>query len=200
MALREILTHHGASAGVFMPDLSSDGALYVELKHEDHSSSIKREREIDLNMQVGADESEPNLKRLKLEPVSCSLKDNMAFDVKQDDSDVSIKREHCGHDLPAGQLNGQLDINSVKGEPESCIDGVLRPPEEAIHFTEPKSCHEDKGPSIPDLLRNLPENCELMNLIKVARHSWLRNCEFLQHCAIRFLCVLSLDRYGNTSF
>lgn len=197
MALREILTHHGASAGVFMPDLSSDGALYVELKHEDHSSSIKREREIDLNMQVGADESEPNLKRLKLEPVSCSLKDNMAFDVKQDDSDVSIKREHCGHDLPAGQLNGQLDINSVKGEPESCIDGVLRPPEEAIHFTEPKSCHEDKGPSIPDLLRNLPENCELMNLIKVARHSWLRNCEFLQHCAIRFLCVLSLDRFGD---
>ncbi|KAK7854444.1 tata-binding protein-associated factor btaf1 [Quercus suber] len=44
MALREILTHQGASAGVFMPDLSWDGALFVELKDKGISNTMKRER------------------------------------------------------------------------------------------------------------------------------------------------------------
>ena len=38
-----------------------------------------------------------------------------------------------------------------------------------------------------DMLKNIPENCELMNFVKVARNSWLKNCEFLQECAIHLL-------------
>ena len=45
MTLREILTHQGASAGVFMPDLSWDGALYIELEDKGISYTMKRERE-----------------------------------------------------------------------------------------------------------------------------------------------------------
>ena len=40
-----------------------------------------------------------------------------------------------------------------------------------------------------DMLKNIPENCELMNFVKVARNSWLKNCEFLQECAIHLLCL-----------
>ena len=45
IGLREILTHQGASAGVFMPDLSWDGALFVELEDKGISNTMKRERE-----------------------------------------------------------------------------------------------------------------------------------------------------------
>ena len=45
MALREIFTQQGASAGVFMPDLSWDGAVFVEVEDKGISNTMKRERE-----------------------------------------------------------------------------------------------------------------------------------------------------------
>ena len=45
IGLREILTHQGASAGVFMPDLSWDGALFVELEDKGISNTMGRERD-----------------------------------------------------------------------------------------------------------------------------------------------------------
>ena len=80
MALREIFTQQGASAGVFMPDLSWDGAVFVEVEDKGISNTMKRERErerererlIDLNMQVSADGLQPNLRRPKFEDVSSS--------------------------------------------------------------------------------------------------------------------------------
>ena len=76
MALREIFTQQGASAGVFMPDLSWDGAVFVEVEDKGISNTMKRERErerlIDLNMQVSADGLQPNLRRPKFENVSSS--------------------------------------------------------------------------------------------------------------------------------
>ena len=53
MALREIFTQQGASAGVFMPDLSWDGAVFVEVEdkgikyNEEREREREREREID---------------------------------------------------------------------------------------------------------------------------------------------------------
>ncbi|KAF5936237.1 hypothetical protein HYC85_027366, partial [Camellia sinensis] len=64
MALREILTHQGACAGVYMLDLSSDDPF---------SETKDKGREIDLNMQVLADEIEPNLKWPKVEDSSSPL-------------------------------------------------------------------------------------------------------------------------------
>nr|POF20768.1 tata-binding protein-associated factor btaf1 [Quercus suber] len=52
MALREIFTQQGASAGVFMPDLSWDGAVFVEVEDQDGL--------------------QPNLRRPKFEDVSSS--------------------------------------------------------------------------------------------------------------------------------
>ena len=52
MALREILAHQGASAGVFKPDSSMGGTLFIELEDKSIPNILKREREIGLNMQV----------------------------------------------------------------------------------------------------------------------------------------------------
>ncbi|KAG0475507.1 hypothetical protein HPP92_015193 [Vanilla planifolia] len=48
-----------------------------------------------------------------------------------------------------------------------------------------------------DLLSNSSVNSKLMKLMKLLRFSWTKNWELLQDCAIRFLCVLSLDRFGD---
>lgn len=69
MALREILTHQGASASVFKHDSRMSGTLFIELEDKSIPNILKRERDIDLNMQVSADEFVLNLKRPKLEDV-----------------------------------------------------------------------------------------------------------------------------------
>ncbi|GLT87547.1 hypothetical protein SLE2022_056260 [Rubroshorea leprosula] len=187
MALREILTHHGASAGVYLPDLNSDSSLHIELKDIDDATIIKREREIDLNMQVSVDESEPKLKRPKFEDVASPVMDKMVSSGEISDFGFNVKVEDDASCLPEVHVNGQLDLSSVKMDTESFNDGtVVYQSKEAVDMVEPK-----------DLQQNLPENFELINLVKLARHSWLKNCEFLQDCAIRFLCVLSLDRFGD---
>ncbi|XP_050252135.1 TATA-binding protein-associated factor BTAF1 isoform X1 [Quercus robur] len=197
MALREILTHQGASAGVFMPDLSWDSALFVELEDKGISNTMKREREIDLNMQVSSDGLQPDLKKPKFEDVSSSTMANIVSSSEVGNFDVCMKVDHEWN-LPSGLDNGQLNVTPVKVEPESFLDGACYSCEDAADTAEMKGYAEDKvSIGKADLLKNIPENCELMNFVKLARHSWLKNCEFLQECAIRLLCVLSLDRFGD---
>ncbi|KAK8545550.1 hypothetical protein V6N13_066828 [Hibiscus sabdariffa] len=197
MALREILTHHGASAGVYLPDLNSDDTLFLEVKDIDCSSKIKKEREIDLNIQVSPDELEPNLKRPKLEDESFPVMDKTISAGQHDGFDVAIKIEDTSWALPSGQFNGQLDISSMKIETEF-YDNDMMCQSKVGEVEEQKSYDDDRGAlANSDVLNDLPENFELRNLVKLARHSWLKNCEFLQDCAVRFLCVLSLDRFGD---
>ncbi|XP_061359384.1 TATA-binding protein-associated factor BTAF1 isoform X2 [Gastrolobium bilobum] len=200
MALREILTHQGASAGVFKRDSRFGGALFVELEDKSISNMLKREREIDLNIQVSADEFESNLKKPKLEDVSYSTPmDSVMTCSNQCDIEISISSETQGCNLPLDYGNGQFNGNSVDMDLESFSDGVHDACKEPANVAEQKGYSEDtKIPSGNlNVLRNLPQNCELMNMVKVARSSWLRNFEFLQDCVIRFLCVLSLDRFGD---
>ncbi|XAR57644.1 Nucleoplasmin ATPase [Bertholletia excelsa] len=193
MALREILTHQGACVGVIMPDLSSDGQLSFETKDKGNGTTMKREREIDLNMKVSPDETEANLKRPKIE---CSSSQLMEADIKSSSDDnlsVTVKAEGSGSNLSAAQSNGEFSYTTVKIELQSSTDE-----HENKNVGEAKDSHEDKSyMGNVGRLKCLPEDCELMNLIKLARHSWLKNCEFLQDCAVRFLCVLSLDRFGD---
>ncbi|CAK9182004.1 unnamed protein product [Ilex paraguariensis] len=189
MALREILTHHGACAGVFMPVLSCDGAFFPEPNDKVIAKKMKREREIDLNMQVSQDETEPILKRPKCQDASSQLTDTMISASSDGNINITVKVEDSGWNFSAGQPNGE---SSVKVEPQSYLDSTLCSSSELIDMGKGKSHYEDKGS-----LENIPENCEQMSLIKVTRHSWLKNYEFLQDCAIRFLCVLSLDRFGD---
>lgn len=196
MALREILTHQGASVGILMPDLGGDGVLLSELKDNGTRSTFKREKEIDLNMQVAADECVSAPKRLKLEDSSSQLLDVMNSSIINGCSDGSIKVEASGMNLGSQQANGELSASTVKVEYEPGVEssGCLS---EDLDGVRGKSFSEDKvSIGKTDLLNVIPENCELTKLVKLARHSWLKHSEFLQDCAVRFLCVLSLDRYG----
>ncbi|XP_059663033.1 TATA-binding protein-associated factor BTAF1 isoform X2 [Cornus florida] len=198
MALREILTHQGACAEVFMPDLSCDGASFYESKDAVNANTIKREREIDLNMQVPADESEPNFKRPRLEDASSTMMGTVISSSKDHNFDMHTNVEDRGWNLPAGQATVESNVGHVKVEPQSFPDGIWHLHKEAVDVAELKgNCGYKGSMENIDVLKNIPENCELMNLVKLARHSWLKNCEFLQECAIRFLCVLSLDRFGD---
>ncbi|KAM7273877.1 hypothetical protein ACFE04_028541 [Oxalis oulophora] len=198
MALRELLTHHGASAGVFVSEISSDDVQY-ELNDANNSNVVKREHEIDLNIQVPAEESEPTPKRPKLEEVSYPTTDMMNPSDNCNNLNISIKADDNGLNLPDGQVNDFLDASSVKMEAESYSEiTVPNPSEVAVDTFECNDNCVNKGNvGSLDVLKNLPENSELMTAVKLARHSWTKNSEFLQESVIRFLCVLSLDRFGD---
>ncbi|KAK7816020.1 tata-binding protein-associated factor btaf1 [Quercus suber] len=99
MALREIFTQQGASAGVFMPDLSWDGAVFVEVED-----------------QVSSDGLQPNLRRPKFEDVSSSTQWPILS--------LTVRLVDHGWNWPFGLDNGQLNVTFVKAEPESFLDGA----------------------------------------------------------------------------
>ncbi|KAK7263812.1 hypothetical protein RJT34_31409 [Clitoria ternatea] len=200
MALREILTHQGASAGVMKQDSRLGGTLLVESEDKRLSNSMKREREIDLNLQVSADEVVSNLKRPKVEDVSSlTSMDSVMTCSSEGDIEIGISSETHRCNLPLDYRNGQFNGNSLGMDLDSYSDGLPDACKEPANITEQKINSDDNKILSGNLnvLTNLPQNCELMNLVKVARNSWLRNSEFLQDCVIRFLCVLSLDRFGD---
>ncbi|PON37204.1 Coatomer beta subunit [Parasponia andersonii] len=196
MALREILTHQGASAGVFMPDLSMDGTQFFHLEDGSvlHRMKREREREIDLNMQGPTEEFEPNPKMPKFSDVSSPWMDTMVVASNDCNPDISIKVEDGRCDLPSEPIIDFSNVSSVKVEPDSYLDTTSYSSKEVVETTTLKDSSSIKE---TDVMKNLSENCELMNWIKLGRHSWLKNCQFLQECAVRFLCVLSLDRFGD---
>ncbi|GER39803.1 TATA-binding protein-associated factor BTAF1 [Striga asiatica] len=181
MALREIITYQGSSAGILMPEVSSRGVSVSNLNDIDNKSEIKRKMEFDLNMQVLLEESEPVSKRPKIE------------NAQSGDTDVCTKVDE-GKPVP-NMGNGENDVRFVKMEFQSGIDRACH---SICDDTVKQEYHEGKESSVTmNILKNLPQNSELMNLLKHASTSWIRNFEFLQDCAIRFLCVLSLDRFGD---
>ncbi|KAK2978057.1 hypothetical protein RJ640_015695 [Escallonia rubra] len=196
MALREFLTHQGACAGVLMPDLSYDGAFFSEIKEKVSQISIKREREIDLNTQVSADESELILKRPKLED-STFPQAEAVISARDGYCDTSIKVEDSPRNIPVSQANGKVDFCSVTLEPQSYLGSVSDTCHEAFNVVEARSFEDKDSFEKLDILKSVPEDSELLNLVKLARDFQLKNSEFLQDCAIRFLCILSLDRFGD---
>ncbi|CAA6657208.1 unnamed protein product [Spirodela intermedia] len=189
MALREILTHQGACVGVYMPDLDSDMSWIPDIDIK----SIKREKETDLNVLPSVDESEPESKRQKLgnEPFQATILK------KELDSDTVKLEEVLLHQAEKSE-SSDLVVADIKTEPDSCMSGFPVPPEEIVTAGTEKILAEDNKlvPKV-EFLDNLPQGCKLIKLIKLTRHSWIKNWEFLQDCAIRFICVLALDRFGD---
>lgn len=187
MALREILTYQGASAGILMPEVSCHSLPVSNLKVENDDTTIKREREIDLNLQVPLDESEPILKKPKIEDAAFPISESSTTDLE-----VCMKVDEEGLIIMPGST-GEVDINFLKVESQSGIESVCHSINDATEVKE--STEDNEASEKMSILKNLTQNSGLLNFVKDARNSWLRNCEFLQDCAIRFLCVLSLDRY-----
>ncbi|KAI3756166.1 hypothetical protein L1987_55982 [Smallanthus sonchifolius] len=197
MALREILTHQGGCAGVLVSDNSSDGLSLTEADDK-MKNDLKREREIDLNMQIGTDEAEPDLKRQKSEDASFDPMHELASTSTYANFDTNKLVVDTTSNLPVGQTNGEVVVSSVKVEPQSCMDSVCYPPTEAADVSQTtNNCDNKDLVEKVDILDGLPQNSVLVNLIKSARSSSVKNTELLQDCGIRFLCVLSLDRFGD---
>ncbi|KAH0912059.1 hypothetical protein HID58_035380 [Brassica napus] len=194
MALREILMLHGGSAGVSTAEFSSDNGFDL---NED-LTKVTREKEIDLNMQFSVNELEPLRKRPKIEDPSKSFVGNTVLEPMVSDYENSVKDEEVESLLPPVKVNGQVNFISTKAEPESSIDGSSCQ-SDRNHVAEVSNHVEDKSFVEKSLLpnKNQEENIEVLDLVKQARHSWIKNFEFLQDCTIRFLCVLSLDRFGD---
>ncbi|XP_021726401.1 TATA-binding protein-associated factor BTAF1-like [Chenopodium quinoa] len=181
MALREILTYQGAYAGVSMNDSGSRGGQAVDSASEKVSLPVKREREIDLNLEVPEDGSMEILKRVKHEGIEPSS-EHMGVKVEQNGENASslfVTEANVGSVI----MKSEPDVLETKSVSEG---GDL-------HMIDSIDAAEKKV----DVVESLSTNPELLNLVGSARNSWLRNCEFLQDCAICFLCVLSLDRFGD---
>ncbi|CAL4887597.1 unnamed protein product [Urochloa decumbens] len=181
MALREILTHQGACAGVYFPDLSLPSAL---LDGKTNFDSLKRAHGIDLNEDVHAGNLEPALKRHKKEP-------NPSEYMNYDNEMVNGGNTKTQADLSnvPSVSSGELSSAHVKVEPKfdpSKGDSSCKPVYENLNSVSNPSSH-----------MLAPENSKFMKLMKLAKYSYMKNWEFLQDCAIRFLCVLSLDRFGD---
>jgi TATA-binding protein-associated factor len=88
----------------------------------------------------------------------------------------------------------ELSSAHVKVEPEFCVDDSTDP---CKGDSSCKPVHEKLSTSNPSSHMHAPENSKFMKLMKLAKYSYMKNWEFLQDCAIRFLCVLSLDRYAS---
>ncbi|KAI0501620.1 hypothetical protein KFK09_016565 [Dendrobium nobile] len=199
MALREILTHHGSCAGVLSLDINLEKSLFGDLEEIKCEEPINNSREIDLNVHFSADEHEPALKRHKSgnelsypENKLCSL-DSVNGEIKQSTSMGTV----AGLNVNPTLVNEAVVGTHVKVELEPSPDGLNYHCKVDDAASLGSSFEDSCFISNFDLIKNLPKNSKLTNLMKLARYSWIKNWEFLQDCAIRFLCILSLDRFGD---
>ncbi|RRT74285.1 hypothetical protein B296_00021134 [Ensete ventricosum] len=194
MALREILTHHGSCAGVYFPDLSLEDSFVVASDEKIPIDSTKRVRDIDLNMQYSLSESEPELKIPKVENELCHSHVGIGCSDKKMEDGTYTSMDGCPWETTSTVLNNKVDTGHVKVKLDPCTDGFsseLKREDDAPPKFVFENCNSVSKMGFP---ANLPESSKVMKLIKLARHSWTKNWELLQDYAIRFLCVLSLDR------
>ncbi|KAJ8513513.1 hypothetical protein OPV22_003947 [Ensete ventricosum] len=197
MALREILTHHGSCAGVYFPDLSLEDSFVVASDEKIPIDSTKRVRDIDLNMQYSLSESEPELKIPKVENELCHSHVGIGCSDKKMEDGTYTSMDGCPWETTSTVLNNKVDTGHVKVKLDPCTDGFsseLKREDDAPPKFVFENCNSVSKMGFP---ANLPESSKVMKLIKLARHSWTKNWELLQDYAIRFLCVLSLDRFGD---
>ncbi|XP_006646908.1 TATA-binding protein-associated factor BTAF1 isoform X1 [Oryza brachyantha] len=171
MALREILTHQGACAGVYFPDLNSP---FADLDDINNLDSLKRAHGIDLDEDIDSGQLEPVLKRQKKEESNPEV---MGIQLDKEPINGDYSKTEASPSTEPTISSGEANFAHAKVESAFQIDGSANP-------SKPSSTH-------------LHENSKFIKLMKLANYSAIKNWEFLQDCAIRFLCVLSLDRFGD---
>nr|BAD25208.1 putative SNF2 domain-containing protein [Oryza sativa Japonica Group] len=188
MALREILTHQGACAGVYFPDLNSP---FADLDDKNNLDSLKRAHGIDLNEDIDSGQLEPVLKRQKKEESNPEVMD---IQLDKEPSNGDYSKTEASLSTEPTVSSGEPNLAHAKVESPFQVDGSANPSKVDPYCTPP---HETLN-SMPKLSStHLPENSKFIKLMKLANYSAVKNWEFLQDCAIRFLCVLSLDRFGD---
>lgn len=170
MALREILTYQGAYVGVQAPNLRL-GTAQVSGDNNVSSVTVKRERE------EGQEQGEDS-KRLKVEG---DLTETV---------NIADNPSRSGDLDPIAQVSTEVNpVGYVSINPEVKPDDSKSM---SLDMAELVSSNES-----PDMLTAVSRNPDLLQMVRLTQQSWLQNNEFLLDCAIRFLCVLSLDRFGD---
>ncbi|KAJ4797222.1 TATA-binding protein-associated factor MOT1 [Rhynchospora pubera] len=160
MALREILTHQGSCARVYLPDLTLGNLSLPDFGDKINQDAKRSREEFDLNKQFGLlEENEPDQKRFRFSEEAVV---NGANALTEHHVGMKIKPDLGGSSDLKWRLSGESGSMPVSGS-----------------------------------VTNISENPKLVKLVRLYQYSCLKNWEFLQDCAIRFLCVLSLDRFGD---
>eukprot|EP01018_Ginkgo_biloba_P007683 Gb_19667 [translate_table: standard] len=195
MALREILSYQAASAGVFLPDLNSEDPWGIEIEENKKSNSLKRERDIDLNLDFNLDDHPPETKRPKTENISSEFVSMNMGAEKELNLGIFLKLENGLGNSAEPDIRTGLSLDSAKLE----LDLNAEILHTSFSEKEEKGCvYKDKSRCTDsDIQSKLPEDSRALKMLKFAKHACAKNWEFLQDCAIRFLCVLSLDRFGD---
>lgn len=188
MALREILSSQAACAAVAIADLEGNSDCDGDRKEQ--VASPKREREIDLNIGLGLEDTS-DLKRVKLVK-SCghgSHGDSGFGDA--DIKTITLEQEWLNSaaisvkaGCSLGSVKHELDLNEEIKAGQSLEGG--------IGTLGNENCKEKV-----DILSNLKEDSRSIKILKDIQQAWASNTEFLQDSAIRFLCIFSLDRFGD---
>lgn len=197
MALREILSVQATCAAVEVADLALDldGKVDADDDRKDKIASPTREKEIDLNVGLAFEDSS-DLKRVKLDESSghgshegneFSPAEAKAIKLEQEwlDSSTAALKTDPSHAIAKPELDLNEDIR-----PDPFLDGGVEIPKNAIL--------REKGlQSVMDVLSSLAVGSKSLKIYRATEQAWHCNTEFLQDCAIRFLCIFSLDRFGD---
>lgn len=196
MALREILTNHGACAGVLSLNCNLEKFWFCDSEDIKCEEPTSDSLEIDLNAHFAVDENEPAPKRHKSgnelsspENKLCSLV-SIDGETKHSTSTGTVAGLNANPTLDNGAIVG----THVKVEMEPSPDRLNYHCKVEDAASIGSSFEDNCSISNLDLITRLPKTSRFMKLIKLTRFSWMKNWEFLQDCAIRFLCILSLDR------
>lgn len=191
MALREILSVQAASAGVEAVDF--DLELDGEADLDDHMNTVsKKENVIDLNVGLVFDEHTDLKRRLDENSVcsSCEGKERGVAEVQfmkleQEWLDASSAAFKAG--LSPATVKTELDLNE---DIKPCLSVDVRSIDlSGSTFSKERECQ--------GLLSNFSEGSRALKIYRATEQAWGCNTEFLQDCAIRLLCVFSLDRFGD---
>lgn len=195
MALREILSYQAASAGVSLPDLNSKGAWSSEMEENKMNHSLKREREIDFDLNVGLnlEEYASEAKKIKIENISGEI----VGEKEAEELHPGILLKHENGTWNSGASDSHVGLSLGFAKPELDLNADVLPPP-VSDKEEEMSVHQHKSPCMDfDILPKLPEDSTALKMLRLTKHVSAKNWEFLQDCAVRFLCVLSLDRFGD---
>ncbi|KAH9607137.1 hypothetical protein KSS87_005065, partial [Heliosperma pusillum] len=109
-----------------------------------------------------------------------------------DDEDDSFKKPKLEVDEEQGNVSMSIEVKQNGLEVKDICQGIpqLTSCDNAVEI-------KDSDIKMATITEAVSGNPEVVSLVESARNSWVRNCEFLQDCAICFLCVLSLDRFGD---
>ena len=92
---------------------------------------------------------------------------------------------------------GSLGCMTVK--PEIDLNEEVKPSifiDEGREMSTNQLAEEKVARSSMGILSVLPEGSKAVKIYRTVERAWASNTVFLQDCAIRFLCIFSLDRYG----